>query len=149
MNNQFIEIRPTGLEEDLLEFLDRSGLPTKDLDESKCYFFEVLENSKRIGVGGLEPKGSNALLRSIAIDENYRGEGIGTQLVNEIVDEARSRKIDTLYLLTEGASGFFARLGFEPVSREDVPQEVEATDQFQTLCPDSATCMKRRLDPNG
>lgn len=53
--------------------------------------------------------------------------------------------VETLYLLTTTAAGFFADRGYERVDRSVVPAPVRGTTQFSTLCPESATVMRKGL----
>jgi amino-acid N-acetyltransferase len=50
-----------------------------------------------------------------------------------------------VFLLTTTAEQFFPRLGFEPISRADVPESVQASVEFQSACPASATVMRKQL----
>lgn len=145
MREEKVQFRSTELDEDLIALLDENGLATRDLDEGELVVFEVRHNSKRIGAGALEPTGPYALLRSVVVEEEYRENGIGTSLVNNLLTEARNRNFNALYLLTEGAAGFFKQFGFHEIPRESVPEAVLSTDQFKNLCPDSATCMRLEL----
>jgi predicted N-acetyltransferase YhbS len=49
-------------------------------------------------------------LAAMVVRANVRGQGIGTQLVNALLTEARAMKIPTLYFGTDGP-GFYERLG--------------------------------------
>lgn len=51
-----------------------------------------------------------------------------------------------VYLLTETAAEFFARLGFRPIRRAEAEPAVGASVEFTTACPASATCMRLSLD---
>jgi amino-acid N-acetyltransferase len=62
-------------------------------------------------------------VRSLAVDEAYRGRGIGRQLVEWCVDEARRLGIRKLMSLTY-EQRFFEKLGFEVVPKEALPLKV-------------------------
>ena len=62
-------------------------------------------------------------VRSLAVDEAARGRGIGRQLVEWSVAEARRLGIRKLMSLTY-EQGFFAKLGFEVVPKESLPLKV-------------------------
>ncbi len=64
-----------------------------------------------------------AEVRSLAVDEASRGRGIGRQLVNWCVDEARRLGIRKLMSLTY-EQRFFEKLGFEVVPKESLPLKV-------------------------
>ena len=62
-------------------------------------------------------------VRSLAVDENRRGQGIGRKLVEWCVDEARRLRIRRLMSLTY-EQVFFEKMGFEVVSKESLPLKV-------------------------
>lgn len=95
---------------------------------------------------GLEVLGPFGLLRSLAVDPAHRGTGLGRRLCEHITAHARLQGIDTLYLLTTTAEGFFRKHGFHVADRAGVPEAVLATEEFRHLCPSTAVCMVRHLD---
>jgi len=50
-------------------------------------------------------------------------------------------------LLTETASAFFQKFGYEIIDRQTAPKEIRMTSEFQELCPDSAKLMRLVLKP--
>ena len=63
-----------------------------------------------------------------------------------IEDRACRLHLSCLYLLTTTAEEFFARCGYEPIDRSRVPEAIRATAEFQSLCPASSVCMRKRLE---
>jgi amino-acid N-acetyltransferase len=59
---------------------------------------------------------------------------------------AHLQGIKELYLLTNTAEGFFSKIGFNKVERDNVPDSIRATKEFQSLCPSTAACMAKRID---
>ncbi len=59
--------------------------------------------------------------------------------------EARTRSVEVLVLLTETTEAFFKRHGFAIIEREYVPDEIKKSAEFQSLCPASAVCMTKSL----
>ena len=99
-----------------------------------------------VGVVGLEACGDQyALLRSTAVAQEWRGTGLGRQLVEHAIARAQAAGLDALYLLTTTAERYFPTFGFEATSRESVPDSVRATGEFRGMCPASATVMSRPL----
>lgn len=77
-----------------------------------------------VGCGSLLPMNTTLVeLRSLAVDENARGAGIGQKLVAALVEEARKRKFGTIFALTR-AVGFFEKCGFAVVPKEFFPEKV-------------------------
>jgi amino-acid N-acetyltransferase len=64
-----------------------------------------------------------AEVRSLAVDENARGQGIGRKLTEWCIDEARRLQIRRLMSLTY-EQAFFEKLGFEVVSKDTLPLKV-------------------------
>src|SRR5882757_9059607 len=64
-----------------------------------------------------------AEVRSLAVDDEFRGQGIGRKLVEWTVDEARRLQIRRLFALTY-EQGFFGKLGFEVVTKDSLPLKV-------------------------
>jgi len=50
-----------------------------------------------------------------------------------------------LYLLTTTAESFFQNFGYRTVERSLVPDLIQETVEFSSLCPDDATVMKKDL----
>ncbi len=123
------------------ELLNSSKLPSDDCDAHIENFIVIEERDKIIAVGGLQICGATALLRSIAVEQKYRGKGIAKRIYKLIEDKAAVMGITSLYLLTESAIGYFEKLGFVARERSKIPESVMDTKQFKELCPSSATVM--------
>jgi amino-acid N-acetyltransferase len=77
-----------------------------------------------------------AEVRSLAVDEQYRGKGIGKALVNWCVDEARRLHVRRVMSLTY-EQAFFAKLGFEVVEKDTLPLKVWSDC---VRCPKNENC---------
>lgn len=66
-----------------------------------------------------------AEIRTLAVDESKRGEGIGHLIVDELLDRARQLGVARVFVLTFAVS-FFARHGFAEISGTPVAPEVYA-----------------------
>jgi amino-acid N-acetyltransferase len=73
---------------------------------------------------------------SLAVDEAYHGAGIGRQIVEGLLDDARALGIRTVFALTL-QEGFFLRLGFSIVPKELFPVKVWADCRS---CPKLHAC---------
>lgn len=135
-------------EEDLAvvrRLLEQAGLPTSDLATSKPKFTVLWDDGRIVGAGALEPFGSAALMRSVVVAGDRHGAGLGGIMVQELEKVARAARIGCLILLTQTAAEFFARHGYRIIERSDVPQDVQESAEFRSLCPASATCMMKVL----
>jgi amino-acid N-acetyltransferase len=127
-----------------LGLLRRCGLSERDVAERWGHYFVVREDDGRVvGVAGLETHGEDGLLRSVAVDDDYRGQGLGTSLVEAAVERAERLDLGTVYLLTTDARDYFARQGFGECPREDAPAAICGSWEFSSGCPSSAAFMKR------
>lgn len=84
-----------------------------------------------------------------AIADGVRGTGLGSRLVNEILERAAALGIRDVYLLTTTAEEYFPKFGFTRAARLDVPESVRASREFQGACPDTAVVMRRTVTGGG
>lgn len=132
---------------DALDLLRRSDLPDKDVAEHFGHYFVVHEDDGRVvGVAGLEVHGEDGLLRSVAVNADYRGQGLGASLVKAALQRAGRLQLGTVYLLTTDAQDYFERQGFAECPREKAPSAIRESWEFKTGCPSSAIFMKRAVD---
>lgn len=125
--------------------LTSSELPLDGVRDALADFVVAEHNGDIVGVAGLEICCSDALLRSVAVNSQWRSKGVGRALVTRAIADAEARGINALYLLTTTAEHFFPTFGFSTVDREQVPADVRATKEFTDACPASAVAMKRAL----
>ena len=125
--------------------LERSGLPTSDLESARPEFAVIREEGQVIAAGALQRFGSSALLRSVVVAPDRRGSGLGQVMVTELERIACAARISSLVLLTQSAAEFFARQGYRAIERSAAPQDMQGSEEFRSLCPSSATCMAKSL----
>lgn len=146
-NGQCVTLR-TAAPADLpavLALLERAHLPGAGVADALAHFVIAEDKGELVGVVGLEIYGASALLRSAAVEEKWRGSGVGRVLIERALDLARMRGIEDVFLLTTTAEHYFPRFGFTCVSRDSVDQAVQASVEFQDACPASATVMRKSL----
>lgn len=127
--------------EQLEALLDANALPTADCADQLGNFYGIFEGDRLVAAGGLEPAERYFLLRSVVVAPACRGRGLAREMTDFLLARARSAGCPRVYLLTETAADYFARLGFEAVARDSVPAAIAGTRQFTSLCPASAYCM--------
>src|SRR5215208_2444543 len=142
-----VELRSAGPADlpDVLSLLERSSLPTEGVTDNFSHFILAENEGRLVGAVGLELYGGSALLRSAAVEESWRGSGVGRVLVERALDVARQRGIEDVYLLTTTAEHYFPKFGFTCVSRDSVAEGVRSSVEFQSACPASATVMRRAI----
>jgi amino-acid N-acetyltransferase len=148
MNGQCVTLRtadPADLPA-VLALLGRAHLPDAGVADALPHFILAEDKGEVVGVVGLELYGGSALLRSAAVEERWRGTGVGRVLVERALDLAREHNIQDVFLLTTTAEHYFPRFGFACVSRDVVSKEVQSSVEFQKACPASATVMQKSLE---
>jgi L-amino acid N-acyltransferase YncA len=120
--------------------LESAKLPLQGVEDCAVILLEERDDDL-IGCAGLEVHGSHGLLRSVAIHETTRGQGTGSKLVRSMINEAARLELSSVSLLTETARDYFPKFGFRVVERSSLPNSLQASPEFQGVCPDSATAM--------
>lgn len=120
-------------------------LPTEGAQGHLSTYLLATQGGEVVGCAGAEVyghvAGTIALVRSVAIAPGLHKQGIGRLLVERLLQEARSRDIAALYLLTVTAPEYFAQYGFKRMKIEDVPAALKASAEFQGACPACAALM--------
>ncbi len=75
-------------------------------------------------------------IRSLAVSKNYQGKGIGKQLVNAFLEDAKTLGLKDVLVLTYKKE-FFEKLGFREISKESIPEKKIWAD-----------CIKCKFFPN-
>ncbi|KQV36288.1 arsenic resistance N-acetyltransferase ArsN2 [Rhizobium sp. Root1204] len=141
-----IDIQPArGRDLALKALLEGAGLPTDDLEDSGRMFFLASAGGSVCGSGGFETAGSDILLRSIAVNPDYRGQGLGKTITMDVLERARRCGAVRAYLLTTSAAPFFESLGFARIDRAAAPEAILRTRQAASICPASAVLMVKGL----
>lgn len=125
--------------------LATSELPLDGAAEAFATGLVERHEGELIGCAAIEPYTGAAVLRSVVVRGDRRGEGLGQDLVHAAETLASETGASELILLTETAEPFFARLGYEVIDRTTVPDDVAGSIEFTTACPTSATAMRRHL----
>jgi amino-acid N-acetyltransferase len=95
-----------------------------DLYENVWEFAVAEEEGRLWGCGALKLYNQDiAEIRSLCVDEAMRSKGIGREIAEELLLEAESFGLRTIFALT-GAPAFFEKLGFREVPRERFPTKV-------------------------
>lgn len=140
-----LSLEPLGDLDRARGLLAENDLPAADLESTPVRLFDAVVDGDRVGIGGFEPHGDVGLLRSVVVAEGRRGRGLGEAICTAIEGRAAAAGVTALYLLTTDASGFFGTIGYGVIERDDAPAAIGATAEFDELCPDTATAMRKRL----
>ena len=95
-----------------------------ELYESVRDFYIFEEDGSLVGAAALHIVWEDlAELRSVAVAEEAERKGVGTQLVNACIEEAKERGLKRLFCLTYKPD-FFARFGFRLADKAELPHKV-------------------------
>lgn len=81
------------------------------------------EEGKLVGYTALHIHSKRlAEIRSLIVDESYRGRHIGQRMVEFTLQEARELKVEEDVLVLTYLPAFFAKLGFKEIDKEVIPE---------------------------
>jgi N-acetylglutamate synthase-like GNAT family acetyltransferase len=124
--------------------LEASGLTLDGL--SHTLLLAASDSEERIlAVAGFEHFEDVILLRSVAVDPQYRTQGVGKSLCASVLNLAKAHGAHQAFLLTETAEKFFEKLGFETIPRAQADPRILASEEFKEGRCASAVLMTRRL----
>ena len=144
-------VMPARLEHKVLigNLLDRVGIAHPVLEQFWPYYLVIPgedDAAPLVGCVAIEMVGDVALLRMLAVAPERRGEGLGYVLVEAATGRARSQGVRHLYLVTDGAQGYFGeKLGFAAIDRKDVDPGIAQTAEYLLARSKSATWMRKDL----
>ena len=77
-------------------------------------FIIALKEDEIVGMGrAISDRTSDAYIQDVTVKKAYRGQGIGTTIINDLIKRLRADGIDWIGLIAEkGSHGFYTRLGF-------------------------------------
>jgi amino-acid N-acetyltransferase len=140
-------LRPaTSKDLDSIESLLTScGLPLDGVSDNVEHFLVAENRGEVVGAIGMEEYGRCGLLRSASVASSAQGKGVGASLVRQILDKARADGIADVFLLTTTAEEYFPRFGFYRVSRSEIPEALNKSEELRGACPQTAIVMRTTL----
>ena len=100
------------------------GRPMIELYDSIRNFVVVERDDKIVGCGSLAVIWSDiAEIRTIAVHPDYKGLGIGRQIVQTLLEDAKELELPSVFCLTY-QPGFFEKLDFAVVDKARLPHKV-------------------------
>src|SRR6185369_8604944 len=111
----------------LSHFANRGDMLSRSLSElyeAIRDFYIVEESGRLLGASALHIVWDDlAEIRSVAVAEDAGRKGVGTEVVNACISEARELGLKRLFCLTYKPD-FFARFGFRVVDKSELPHKV-------------------------
>jgi len=115
--------------------------------------FLVVEHQDRIvGAGGVEMYGEDAVIRSVVVDAEARGLGLGLEIARLLDEDARASGARNVFLFSLHAWRFWLRLGYDELPLDQWPEPVRENWQYQFVArfPEASRdvhAMVKRADP--
>jgi len=133
-----VRIVPTDDHEALNAVYARNGLEvTEDAPVSTDTLasWVAYVDDQQAGATTLAFRQGQYIIDGIALEEGFRGQGVGTGLLKTVIANVRDRGGDSIYLVAR-APEFFRENGFVTVAREDAPEFFECfgCDQYNRTC---------------
>jgi N-acetylglutamate synthase-like GNAT family acetyltransferase len=120
----------------LKEFLTKASLGTHGLSAEMAEYFLLLENEegKLVGTLGIETFGETGLLRSLVVSPGQAEKDIWL-LIGQALQLANDRGLKEVFLATNKSAvlPLFELLGFNPVPKEAIPQELHQSEHVQHI----------------
>jgi N-acetylglutamate synthase-like GNAT family acetyltransferase len=130
----------------IADLLALSGLPLDGVKEHLNEFVVGENGCTVVACAGLERYGRFGLVRSVAVDPDARGTGLGRRIVEAVIDKAREKGVEELVLLTTTAPGFFARhFAFEVTTRDAYDEVFAASPEWSLPRCSTAVVMRKLL----
>ncbi|MDR0462106.1 MAG: GNAT family N-acetyltransferase [Christensenellaceae bacterium] len=103
-------------------------------------FYSVIAESDKgefLGAGTVTKINDDFILDAVAVDEKQVGKGIGTALLNALLDKTRKLKAKKIYIVSK-TPDFFAKYGFKEIDKNASPNMsccIECPDFGRTCFP--------------
>ncbi len=83
-------------------------------------------SEKIVGCGALHFVWEDlAEIRSLAVHTKYQGKGIGSEIIEALLDESREMQVQRVFVLTDRTK-LFERLGFSEIDKSLLPHKIWA-----------------------
>jgi N-acetylglutamate synthase-like GNAT family acetyltransferase len=131
--NQLALLEPADVA-DLLDFLSGADLTVSGLDAPTARLWLLRDGDGRVqGSTGYElsASGEDALIRSVAVDPELRGRGLGLSLGQIALDRAAAEGARRAWLFSRRSGPFWQRLGFAPADRTQLARALATTYQVR------------------
>ncbi|WP_135257397.1 GNAT family N-acetyltransferase [Thermus caldilimi] len=123
--------------------LQEAHLPLEGLEATRLFLLE--EEGHPLGLVGYEGYPPFALLRSLGVAKEFRGQGLGLCLLRFAINEVKKRGFKEAYALTQTIPVLLIREGSVEVPRQKAPPPLLVSQEFQGACPASARLFRRVL----
>lgn len=116
----------------LRDHLARADLTLSGIEDPSVRLWLARDASGQVrGSTGYEVStdGEHALIRSVAVDELWRGRGAGLELARWALDRAADEGVRRAWLFSRRSGPFWQRLGFTAADRDELAAVLSSTHQ--------------------
>lgn len=125
--------------------LSTSNLPLEGLDDHRERLWVWDRDGNVAGAVAFEAYGDQGLLRSLIVDPDERGTGLGGALLHAGLAEMRKAGLRWAYGLTTTIPDWLERLGWTEVPKETLPAALHQSMELRGACPDTARAFRFQL----
>jgi amino-acid N-acetyltransferase len=125
--------------------LAAAGLPLDGIADAFGSGVVARDGGRVVGCAAVEIYGPAALVRSVAVDPEARGAGLGSALVAAVELLARAGGAQEAYLFTETAESWFPRFGYARVARAQAEPAIGRSVEFTSACTETCATFRRSL----
>ena len=122
----------------------------EDILQNLGNFFVAEEGGNIRGCSAIRDFGNDLLeVRSLVVDPDFQGRGLGRAIVGAIVDEVRQTRPKWRIFTLTGRPEFFAKQGFRIVAREMFPEKIwsDCRNCAKNTCCDEIAMIFTESDP--
>jgi len=111
-----------------------AGIPketlAKAIESSLC--FALLDGSRQIGFARvITDRATFAYLSDVYVLKEYRGQGLGKWLMQELLSHPDLQGLRRFVLITRDAHGLYSQFGFKPLENADGYMEIVHRDIYR------------------
>jgi enamine deaminase RidA (YjgF/YER057c/UK114 family)/N-acetylglutamate synthase-like GNAT family acetyltransferase len=133
---------------DLAAMLRSVDLPTPS-ESDQVTMLKAYLGGELVGCVGYGRYAASAVLHSLVVIREAKGEGVGRALVQSVIERLQKAGLRQVYLVTTDTARYFGYLGFSPVAREAIAPDVLASPELALYGEGEATYMCRSVAPPG
>ncbi len=105
-----------------------------DGQDDHCIHVLIVKNGEYIGTGRMLSDGH---IGRLAILKEYRGQGLGAEMVQSLMDKAKSENMKRVYLgAQKHAIGFYGKLGFSVYGEPFIEVNIEHSHMEKNIYRD-------------
>jgi N-acetylglutamate synthase-like GNAT family acetyltransferase len=125
---------------DLAAMLKSVDLPLP-AEADQVTMLKAYLSGELVGCVGYGCYGDLAVLHSLVVIREAKGEGVGRALVQNVIERLRQAGVRQVFLATTDTSRYFGYLGFTPVERNAIAPAVLASPELAQYGAGEATYM--------